>query len=700
MPLAFLRAVAIDLETTSLDVREARIVQFGAAHLNNNNIDLKTAIEEVVNPGIAISEQSSEIHGINNELARQAHDLPRLWPELEAFLKDRVLIGHTVAYDLTVLENRARQHNLEWKKPRSLCVRLLAALALPELHDPSLDRLAAWFDVEIEHRHTALSDAVTAGQIFLKLVPLLAKRGIRTLAEAERFTLQQESSLQRGMEAGWVFPVVDPSEASHSERDRKYDTYAYRHTIGDIMKKTPIVVPRDTKLQNAIEVMNAHEISSVLVASPAKPGLPIVKYAILTERDALRQITKSGAKALSHTVGIMAHHPLKFIREGAFIYRAISRMKRLNIRHLAVVSETQNLLGMVSARDLLRLRTDAAISLDDEIHEAESAAEMAAAWGMLPAVVNSLIGERLDAHTTTRIISEEIRSMTERAVVIAETKMAEDGLGTPPCAYAVVVLGSGGRGESLLKPDQDNAIIFQKGDPGGSEDTWFQELGTRFAVLLDGAGIPFCDGGVMARNARWRGSVATWQDRLEEWTLRPKPQDLLNVDIFLDQVPVYGERTLSLNLFQETYERGSKSIEFAKAMGAKIQRLSNPFGLFGKLKSQGDQLDLKLHGLFPLVTAARTLAIRHNIAARTTKARLQGLIERGAGDTSLMERLIRDHEFILSLMLTSQERQVSSGRKPTNLIDLRGLSREQVKRLKEALSDIQYAPDLVQDLLF
>ena len=699
-PLAALSAVAFDLETTSLDTRIAQIVQFGAVHLDKNTINLKTSVDEIVNPGTAIPEQSRKIHGISDEMASQAQDIAAHWPDLEAFLSGRVLIGHTIAYDLTVLENQAKQHNLAWERPRSLCVRLLAPLALPELQDPSLDKLSAWFGVEIGNRHTALADAVAAGEIFVKLVPLLAKCGVRTLAEAERLTLQQDHSLKRGTEAGWVYPVVDPSDAALSGGTQKFDTYAYRHMLEDVMTKTPIVVEPETSLQKSIEAMTEHEISSVLVARQAKPGLPVSEYSIITERDVLRQIAGIGSDALKQPVSRIAHHPLKYIRKSAFIYRAISRMQRLNIRHLAIVSEDQHLCGMVSARDLLRLRTDAAINLDDEIKEAETATEMAVAWGSLPVVVKSLIAEKLDAHTTTRIISEEIRAMTARAAAIAEIKMAEEGFGAPPCAYVVIVLGSGGRGESLLKPDQDNALIFQDGDPGSAEDEWFGELGARFAEILDEAGIPFCDGGVMARNAAWRGSVETWQKRLKKWTSRPKPQSLLNVDILFDQVAVHGEREMSFHLFRDSYETGSQSIEFAKAMGEKLKSLPNPFGLLGRLKPASNGLDLKLHGLFPLVTAARTLAIRHNIAVHSTKMRLQGLIERGMGDTQLLERLIQDHEFILSLMLVSQERQVSAGRKPTNHVDLHSLSRIEERRLKTALTDIQYTPDLVRDLMF
>ena len=699
--LMALDAAALDLETTSLDASEARIVQIGALRMNRGKIDTKSVMDKIVDPGIPIPSASTAVHGINNAMLRTAPDIRKAWQGLLEFIKNRVLIGHTIAYDLTILAAEAQRHGLPWQKPRSLCIRHLAPLALPDLHDPSLDKLAAWFGIRVEHRHSALSDAQAAGEIFLKLVPLLQERGIRTLAEAERAILMRSmAGLRQGQEAGWERPVVDPSDTVLSGGIKNYDTYAYRHAVGDMMAKNPVVVAPQTSLLEATKTMTAKGISSVLVAEKTQPGQPLSDYGIVTERDVMRQIAQSGAEALKKKAGTVAVRPLASIRENAFVYRAMSRMRRLKYRHLAVVDEEQKLVGMISARDLLKLRSDAAIALDDAIGEAENAADLANAWGTLPAVVNSLIQENLDSHKITRIVSEEIRSMTERATILAELDMKTGGYGDAPCPYAVIVLGSGGRGESLLKPDQDNAIIFEKGDPGGPEDKWFAELGNRMAAILDAAGIPFCDGGIMAKNAEWRGSVGLWESRLEEWVSHTNPQNLLNVDIFFDQAAVYGRRELSIRLFRKAYEAGSQNVGFAKALGANVESVASPFNMFGRIRGENNRLDLKLHALFPLVAGTRALAIRHNTAVHSTQNRLAGLLALDKGDVGLLGRLREHHAFLLGLMLQSQEREIGSGRKPTNFIDLGQLDRNQTARLKDALSDIQYIPNLVRDMMF
>ena len=68
--------------------------------------------------------------------------------------------------------------------------------------------------------------------------------------------------------------------------------------------------------------------------------------------------------------------------------------------------------------------------------------------------------------------------------MLAEAELVAEGAGPAPCAYAVLVLGSAGRGESLLAMDQDNALVFAEGEPDGEADRWFARLGRRMAAIL------------------------------------------------------------------------------------------------------------------------------------------------------------------------------------------------------------------------
>ncbi len=695
-PLSALDAVAVDTETTSLDARKARILQIAAVELRPRKGREARLFETLVDPGEPVPPASSAIHGITNELLAGAPEFPDAWAAFSGFVGSRVWIGHSVGFDLAVCRHEAQRSGLAWQQPRSLCLRVLGRLALPHLGDHSLDALAGWLDIAISGRHTAAGDARAAAAIFTGLVPVLAERGIRTLAEAERASLDRVPELEQHGRAGWDDPARRPETVPIY---LKVDPHAYRHRVRDVMSAPPIILPASASAGEAVALMVERRISSVFVADNPSAASLVSDHGIVTERDMMRALAADGAGMLSRPLSGMMTRPLVSIAGEAFLYRAAARMQRLGIRHLAVRDEAGRLGGVVSARDLLRLRAGAAIGLEDELATAGDAAALAAAWARLPTVVDRLIAEQLDAPTIAAIASEELRVVTRRAVELAETAMAAEGLGRPPCPFAVMVLGSGGRGESLLAADQDNAIVFAEGAPDGPEDSWFAELGSRFAAILDAAGIPFCKGGVMARNAGWRGSVATWKARIDDWVLRSSPADLLNVDIFFDERAVHGETALARELFDHAFAAGRDQRHFPVLLGERIAQTGTPFTLLGGIRTQDGRIDLKRHGLFPIVSFARAVAIRHDLRHRGTRTRLEAAIAQEIGNADELRALLDAQALFLTLMLAQQSRDLAEGIPVSNKVATGGLGRDRTDALKRALSAVEKLPHLLQGLL-
>jgi DNA polymerase-3 subunit epsilon/CBS domain-containing protein len=449
-----------------------------------------------------------------------------------------------------------------------------------------------------------------------------------------------------------------------------------------------------------MEEMVAKQVSSVFVADDPRSGQQVDQYGILTERDVLRAVAAGGGAALDRSAGELASRPLHSIRAGAFAYRAIARMGRLRLRHLAVRDDEAVLVGAISARDLLRLRRGPALALEDAIEMAAAPADLAAAWATLPAVAGGLIAEDLPAQTVSRIVSEEIRAMTRRAGELALAEMRDAGMGDAPAAYALMVLGSGGRGESLLAPDQDNALVFdvpgEAGAPGGAADRWFEAFAGRVAEILDRAGIPLCKGGVMARNAQWRGSMQVWRQRIADWVARSRPEDLLNVDIFFDAVPVGGDVRLGNRLIAEAFELAKGNAGFSKLLAETIAT-GDAFNLFGGLRLEDGRIDLKSHGLFPIVALARTLALRRGLPLQSTLARLSAGADAGNAD---LIALAEAHPVFQKALLRQQSEDITRGIAPSNRLDPSILDAEHLRAVKRGLRAVKAVPDLVRDLLF
>ncbi len=603
------------------------------------------------------------------------------------------MIGHSIGFDLAIIRAECQRAGLHYRRPRTLDTRLLGQIANSSLPDFSMDMIGEWLGVEIENRHSALGDALAAARLYLALAPQLRQRNILTVAEAETKCARLNDAIDSHRVAGWEEPA-SPIAADAERPLARIDSYPYRHQISETMSSPPLMVPATMPILDATRMMAERRVSSLFLDD--EDG----GYGIVTERDVLRAIAENGGDALPMTIGKIASRPLQTVPQDAHLYRAVGRMDRLKVRHLGVVDDNGNLVGALSARDLLRLRASGAVALGDAIDEAGDIAELAAAWAHLTAVVEGLLAEDVDARNIAGVISRELGAATRRAARFAERRLAEDGLGPPPVPYAVLVLGSGGRGESLLALDQDNAIVFARGDPDGPEDRYFARLGELLADDLNAIGVPYCKGGVMAKNADWRGSLDTWRQRLADWTRRSRPEDLLSVDIFFDLRAVHGDASLAEKLLHEAYEQGSKALAFVKVLAAANAEFQTPVGLFGRFRTREGRVDLKIGGLFPIVSSARVLAIRHNIPRRATPDRLAEIRDRDLGSDADLTRLIAAHKVLLKRILHQQILDLHAGISPSNRIDPQVLTKADTAELRDALSSLSHVDALVRDLMF
>jgi DNA polymerase-3 subunit epsilon/CBS domain-containing protein len=687
-PLLALDATVFDTETTGLDASEARLLQFGAVHVESGSL-AAARFECKVNPRVPIPPASTKIHGLTAEILADAPAFSEAYAGFRAFAADQVLIGHNVGFDLAILQRECKLSQLTPPQNRVLDTRLLAELCFPRLGGFTLDALASHLGLTITGRHDALADAELTAKLFLALIPRLKEKNIRTLAEAETACKSLTNVLDNYSRAGWAEPVAAQGmEAALS----RIDAYPFRHRVKDIASMPPVVMAADASLGGATALMATRGISSVFVTLPEAGEI-----GILTERDIIRLIGTQGAGVLDQTLGSVASRPLMTVPAEAFIYRAIGRMERRNIRHLGVVDEQGALVGALSARDLLRLRSSDALALGDAIDTSNSIADLAKAWGRLSGVIARLVAEGVSAPECAGVIAREIGALTRRAAIEAEKRLAERGMGPAPARYAVLVLGSAGRGESLLVPDQDNAIIH---DGETTDDPYFLALGHEMSAVLDDIGIPLCKGGVMARNPVWSGNRATWRKRIIGWTETTTPDDLLSVDIFFDFRAVHGDMTLAQGLASEARSVASGARAMVKLLADQMKSWSPPLGMFGRFITDEGRMDLKKGGLFPIVASARCLSLSHAIPVRGTRERLAALREAGIGADRDLAAFEQAHETLMEMILAQQLADIAAGKPPSTKVELARLDAERREALKNALRSLSTANEMVHDLLF
>lgn len=700
MPLASMPAVAIDTETTGLDVRKVRIVEIGAVRLETCAPGAQRVYSELVDPGVPIPASSTEIHRIADADVAGAPSFPERMAEFAAWAGPTVVIGYSVGFDLAVLKAEHERHGLPWQPPRSLDVGHLVDLVAPALPEKSLETAAGWLGVELSGRHRALGDARAAAEIYRAVVPKLREKGIVTLAQAERAVRALSTRMTEEAQSGWhdMGQSGDAREGSRIAEYVRIDSFAYRHRVADLMKHPPLTVGNDRPVRAALAAMMEKKVSSLFLppeTADSPENFPDrIGDGIVTERDIMRAIDRDGPAALDAPVGNLGQRPLVTIHKDEFVYRAIAKMSAGGFRHLGVVDEGGAICGALSARDLLRQRAGDAVALGESIESARSRFELGRVWSQLTAVARALVFEEVDARTIASMISRELRALTARACELAEAEMAEAGLGETPAPYALLVLGSGGRGESLLAMDQDNALIYADDAPDGA-DAWFEQLGRRTADILDEAGVIYCPGGIMASNAAWRKPLGVWRETVRSWIGRSRAEDLLNCDIFFDAQAVLGAREMADGLRAEALELARQARNFHKFLAIAAGNFDTPVGMFGRFRTEAGRVDLKIGGIMPIFSAARVIALMHGVEARTTPKRLAAARGLETVSESDVDDLVEAHRILLSLILGQQLRDIDAGVALSNKVAPPELNGFEKQEMKWALAQVPLVSNLL-----
>jgi DNA polymerase-3 subunit epsilon len=185
-PLSELIYTVFDTETTGLEPGAGdEIIAIGAVRIVNNRLLRAETYEQLVDPRRPISEASTAIHGITLEAVRGQPGIERVLPRFHEFCADTVLVGHNVAFDLSFLKRKQEQAGVRFEQP-VLDTLLLSGVVHPNQASHSLEQIAVRLGVAVSGRHTALGDALVTAEVFLRMLPLLAAQGIRTLGEARR----------------------------------------------------------------------------------------------------------------------------------------------------------------------------------------------------------------------------------------------------------------------------------------------------------------------------------------------------------------------------------------------------------------------------------------------------------------------------------------------------------------------------------
>jgi len=468
-----------------------------------------------------------------------------------------------------------------------------------------------------------------------------------------------------------------------------YQTTLFRERARDHITRDIVSVSEMTTCGQLVARMRERSASSAIVQDAR--GLPV---GIITEQDILRRVAFALDSDAPVTSVMTA--PVHAIGEDDLIFKGLARMRRYGLRHMPVLSKSGDAVGVLQLHDILALASERVIEHVNALTRARSIEGMREVKEAQVGVARALLAEGEDPVNIQTLLCAINSDIYHQVVELSLEGMALDDWGTPPVPFEVIVMGSAGRAESFLSPDQDNGFVLADypDDDHQRIDRWFIELASRMTAGLDAVGLPYCSGFVMASNPLWRKTESQWKRQIAYWVERRQPKTLLLCDIFFDFACVYGSGQMT-GILREAVKGMVQHRGFLEALCLAEQSHDVGLSWLGQLQTESEhgpnygKVNLKLTGTLPLVGATRLMALREGIAATGTLARLRALRQSDVISRNEYAELSEAFHVITRLLLTQQLQDTGAGLAPSKHVPPDSLTRRDHDRLKEAFRVIR-----------
>ena len=460
--------------------------------------------------------------------------------------------------------------------------------------------------------------------------------------------------------------------------------------IKDIRFTPPVVLKENDTVLTASAEMTKRGTSSVIVEGK--------ELGIVTERDIIKKVVSQKLDPSSVRLGEIMSSPVIGADEDDFIFDAIIKMVRENIRRVAVFREGK-VVGILEDKDIILAESRNLIAFAKEIERARDTGDLRYIYSRVDEMISILLSEGLNALQIGKLISEISDRIIVRTVYLAIESIGKE----PPVPLTLMVLGSEGRKEQTLKTDQDNALAYDDAYPLLEEDpaSYFEIFGKRIIEMLKEIGFPPCPGNVMISNKEWNMGISEWKEKIRKWFSKPEPENTLEVGIFFDFRNVFGDSTITEELRDFIFSELSRNDLFISYMLLDAVRMRYAGGFIGwlihRLEGSGKEgIDIKKFGIFPITHGIRALSLRERIRETETVERIKALVDRNILPEDLAEDLRESFSFLQSIRLRHQIDQIKVGQRPDNLIKPKDLSRLERDLLKDSLKIVRNFQEFIE----
>lgn len=450
----------------------------------------------------------------------------------------------------------------------------------------------------------------------------------------------------------------------------------------------------ETNLAQAYDTLAERQIGSLGVIGHAGELV-----GLLTPMSICEALIHRGARPQDSVLSSACLTPYS-VTQDTPLWQVEELQQRNRIKYVVVIDDHDVPIGMVSQTDLVRALAAPPDTLDSEIAGAPDLDALARLTQGIPETARQ-------AHESHRSPARALRALTDahlavqhRAVELVLQEMRLRGLGEPPVRFALLIMGSGGRGEMLLRTDQDNGLLID--DRAGSDEReWFRQFSEALNPALERVGYPLCPGGIMANNPAFRRTLREWCDQVTYLVDHPGEDSARWSTIVFDFVTQYGDDALTAELRAHLNRELRRAPGLLKMMARDDAAGRPALGLFNRLVTTthagAEAIDIKRNGLRIIVDAARIFALRHGVSRSGTTERLGALARQGVFDADFIDGVRIAFEELEDLLLSHQLAQAARGETPDKYLRPARLSANDRERLRVSLRAAKRLQERLQE---
>lgn len=176
--------IIVDIETTGLDPTKAEIIEVAALKVEKGEI--REVFNHLIKIDFPLPSEIVQITGLSDELLADGEPKEEVLRQLIKFLGQETLVAHNAEFDLPFIKYHLKTALNAGLANQELCTLKLARKLVPGCPSYKLQKVAEYFQIPTPVLHRAIADAEITYQLWLKLIELLDKRGIKTIEDAAK----------------------------------------------------------------------------------------------------------------------------------------------------------------------------------------------------------------------------------------------------------------------------------------------------------------------------------------------------------------------------------------------------------------------------------------------------------------------------------------------------------------------------------